>query len=398
MKTVEHYFRLAALFTSALLLCVGTVAHADEIGDANLLFKQGQRSQALDKVNDYLASKPKDAQARFLKGLILTEQGKTADAIRIFTGLTEDYPDLPEPYNNLAVLYASQGKYDKAKQLLEKALSTHPSYATANENLGDIYAKMASQAYDRALQLDSKNTATQTKLAMIQNLFADDAHNHAGVATNAEVSSKIEGHVPAKVVAAPAIAAKNQPEPVSVASSAVAAAPAKATATKAEVTKTEIAKTEIAKTEIAKAEIAKAEIAKTEVAKTEVAKTEVAIPAKQIVKQNDDAEIRRTVTAWAKAWSSQNTGQYLSFYANDFKTPGGETRAAWEAIRKERISTPKFIRVSVSIKSVLLADRAHATVKFRQSYKSSHLNVLDNKVFLMVKAGEKWLIKEERSK
>jgi len=412
MKTVEHYVRHAALFTSALLLCAGTVAHADEIGDANLLFKQGQRSQALDKVNDYLTSKPKDAQARFLKGLILTEQGKTADAIKIFTGLTEDYPDLPEPYNNLAVLYASQGKYDKAKQLLEKALSTHPSYATANENLGDIYAKMASQAYDRALQLDSKNTATQTKLAMIQNLFADDAHNHASVATNAEVSSKIEGHVPAKVVAAPAIAAKNQPEPVHVAS-AVAAAPAKTTATKTEVAKTEVAKTEVAKAEVAKAEVAKAEVAKAEVAKAEVAKAEVAkaevakaevakaevaIPVKQIVKQNDDAEIRRTVTAWAKAWSSQNTGQYLSFYANDFKTPRGETLAAWEAIRKERVSTPKFIRVGVSIKSVLLTDSAHATVKFRQSYKSGHLNVFDNKIFLMVKAEGKWLIREERSK
>jgi len=428
MKIVEHYVRLAALFASALLLCAGTVAHADEIGDASLLFKQGQRSQALDKVNDYLASKPKDAQARFLKGLILTEQGKTADAIKIFTGLTEDYPDLPEPYNNLAVLYASQGKYDKAKQLLEKALSTHPSYATANENLGDIYAKMASQAYDRALQLDSKNTATQTKLAMIQNLFADDAHNHAGVATNAEVSSKIEGQVPAKVVAAPAIAAKNQPEPVPVAS---AAAPAKTDATKTAATKTEVAKAEVAKAEVAKAEVAKAEVAKAEVAKAEVAKAEAAkaeaakaeaakaeaakaeaakaeaakaeaakaaIHVKQVVKQNDDAEIRRTVTAWAKAWSSQNTGQYLSFYANDFKTPRGETRAAWEAIRKERVSTPKFIRVGVSIKSVLLTDSAHATVKFRQSYKSGHLNVFDNKVFLMVKAEGKWLIREERSK
>jgi len=378
MKIVKHYFRLVALVTGALLLCAGTVVHADEVSDASLLFKQGQRSQALEKVDHYLASKPKDAQARFLKGLILTEQGKTADAIKIFTGLTEDYPDLPEPYNNLAVLYASQGKYDKAKQLLEKALSTHPSYATANENLGDIYAKMASQAYDRALQLDNKNTATQTKLAMIQNLFADDARNHASVATNAEVSSKIEEHVPAKVVAAPAVAAKNQPEQRAPVASAVAAAPAKATP--------------------AKAELAKAETTKTEVAKTEVAKTTTAIPAKQIVKQNDDAEIRRAVTAWAKAWSSQNTGQYLSFYANDFKTPGGETRAAWEAIRKERVSTPKFIRVGVDIKSISLTDSAHATVKFRQSYKSSHLNVFDNKVFMMVKAEGKWLIKEERSK
>ena len=141
---------------------------ADEIQDANKLFKQGQLDQALSKVDTYLAAKPKDAQGRFLKGLIVNEQGKPMEAISIFTALTNDYPELPEPYNNLAVLYAGQGQYEKAKVALEMAIRTHPSYATAHENLGDIYAKMASQAYDRALQLDKSNADTRTKLALIQ--------------------------------------------------------------------------------------------------------------------------------------------------------------------------------------------------------------------------------------
>ena len=88
--------------------------------------------------------------------MILTEQNKTDDAIKVFTELTEDYPELPEPYNNLAVLYATQGEYDKARKALEMAIRTHPSYAIAHENLGDIYATLASQAYDKALQLDSE--------------------------------------------------------------------------------------------------------------------------------------------------------------------------------------------------------------------------------------------------
>src|SRR3970040_688057 len=112
---------LAALFAGALLSSASLAARADEIQDAHKLFKQGQHSQALDKVNGVLANKPRDAQARFLKGLILTEQGNTADAIKIFSALTEDYPELPEPYNNLAVLYASQGQYDKARTALEMA-------------------------------------------------------------------------------------------------------------------------------------------------------------------------------------------------------------------------------------------------------------------------------------
>ena len=208
MNIVKHFSRVAALFASALLFCAGPAAHADEMADANMLFKQGQRSQALDKVNGFLAKKPKDAHARFLKGLILTEQGKTADAIRIFAALTVDYPDLPEPYNNLAVLYASQGKYDIAKELLEKAISTHPSYATAHENLGDIYAKMASQAYDRALQLDNSNTATQTKLAMIQNLFAGESRHDEIVAPNTDIPGKVAVPDPDKAASAPAIAVK----------------------------------------------------------------------------------------------------------------------------------------------------------------------------------------------
>jgi len=155
-----------------ILLAITIPAQADDLQDANKLFKQGLHAQAMEKVNAFLVTKPKDAQARFLKGLIFAEQSNIPEAIAIFTSLTEDYPELPEPYNNLAVLYAGQGQYEKAKNSLEMAIRTHPSYATAHENLGDIYAKMASQAYDRALQLDKSNTSTQTKLALIRELFS----------------------------------------------------------------------------------------------------------------------------------------------------------------------------------------------------------------------------------
>lgn len=155
----------------ACVLVASTPVLANEVQDINQQFRKGDLSGALDSANRYLVKNPKDAQARFLKGLILADQGKTSDAITIFTGLTEDYPELPEPYNNLAVLYASQNKFEAAKNALEMAIRTHPSYATAHENLGDIYAKMASIAYDKALALDSKNTTAQTKLALIQDMI-----------------------------------------------------------------------------------------------------------------------------------------------------------------------------------------------------------------------------------
>ena len=167
--------RIPLLTLGAVLLLVSQVQAgfaANSYEDASKLFKQGSYAEALEKIETVITANPKDARARFLKGLILTEQNKPADAIKVFTSLTEDYPELPEPYNNLAVLYASQGQYDKARKSLEMAIRTHPSYAIAHENLGDVYAKMASEAYDKALQLDRSNAAAQTKLAMIKDLFS----------------------------------------------------------------------------------------------------------------------------------------------------------------------------------------------------------------------------------
>src|SRR3954468_6089091 len=145
-------------------------AFADDVQDAAKLLKAGQHQQALERVNKVLATKPRDPQARFLKGLIFTEQGNTKDAIEIFSKLTQDYPELPEPYNNLAVIYASQGQYEKPRSALEQSIRTHPSYATAYENLGDVYAKLASQAYDKALQIDSSNAGAQNKLSLVREL------------------------------------------------------------------------------------------------------------------------------------------------------------------------------------------------------------------------------------
>lgn len=346
MSILNHLHRHVAPFICALLLCASQPGHAGDIDDANRLFKQGQHSQALDKVNGFLAKKPKDAQARFLKGLIYTEQGKTPDAIKMFSALTEDFPELPEPYNNLAVLYAGQGQYEKAKLALEMAIRTHPSYATAHENLGDIYAKMASQAYDRALQLDRSNTSTQTKLAMIQDLFGDGNRVKDVAVRNSPVLAKAE-------VAEAITDEQNKPAPLQ----PVSTPPAPPAVIKP---------------------------------------APVVPPAAQVTDQI--IEVLKTVNAWAAAWSSQDTSKYLSFYAADFKTPGQESRAEWEASRKERISKPQSIQVGITKAAVTFTDIDHATVSFRQSYQASHMKTSGNKTMLMVKSGGKWLIQEERAK
>ena len=180
--------RIAAI-TICLLLATPVLAQGDELQEAQQLLKQGQVDRALERVDQYLKTKPKDARGRFLRGILFTEQNKPQDAIKVFTELTQDYPELPEPYNNLAVLHASQGQYDKARAALEMAIRTHPSYATAHENLGDIYAKMASQAYDKALQLDKGNQGAQTKLNLIKDLFSNN-QRPPKVAARTEATTK----------------------------------------------------------------------------------------------------------------------------------------------------------------------------------------------------------------
>lgn len=158
------------LWLLAALLSV-PAAHADDYADVNRLTSAGQLAQALAKADAYLAAKPRDPQMHFLKGVIQTQAGKPDEAIATFTQLSGDYPELPEPYNNLAVLHAGQGQLDKARAALEMAIRINPAYAIAHENLGDVYARLASQSYSRALQLDTGNPGLRPKLALVRQLL-----------------------------------------------------------------------------------------------------------------------------------------------------------------------------------------------------------------------------------
>jgi Flp pilus assembly protein TadD len=162
---------MVSLLPLIVLLMMSASVRADEYADVNRLLRQGVPAEALMKADAYIAGKPRDPQMRFLRGVILSEQGRIADATTAFTQLTQDFPELPEPYNNLAALYAQQSQFDKARDALETAIKLNPNYATAYENLGDVYARLAAQTYGRAQQIAPGNTTVTPKLAMIRQLF-----------------------------------------------------------------------------------------------------------------------------------------------------------------------------------------------------------------------------------
>ena len=153
-----------------LLLSLIALAQ-NNIGEIKLLLKNGKYVRAEILTNKSIEEDLNNPELLFYKGIIETNMSKHNQAIDTFRDLTERFPELPEPFNNLAVLYAEKGQYDLAKEILEQAIKTNPSYLTAHINLGDIFTKMASEAYNNALEIDKSNNIAITKLSMITQLF-----------------------------------------------------------------------------------------------------------------------------------------------------------------------------------------------------------------------------------
>ena len=325
--------RTRRLLFAILAACMMSAAHADALQDAGKLLRQGQTKQALEQVDGYLAKNPKDASARFLRGVILTEMKRDSEAIAIFTKLTEDYPNLPEPYNNLAVIYAQQKQYDKAKTALEAAIRTHPSYATAHENLGDIYARLASQAYDKALQLDSSNKTAQTKLSMISNLMMVSAQTATPPAAQSAAVVTAEPK-PAPLPAPPVVKKTAEPEkPAPVAGN----------------TGDDVAKVIAAWAEAWSSKNAKAYLA------------------------FYASDFRAPRGESRAAWEAERTKRV---------TKPGKINVAIEGARVTHEVTPEG------------ADQV--VVKFRQHYKSATLSSSSNKTLLMTRQNGQWKILQER--
>jgi len=336
--TDRAYTTAIRALLAATLLAAGC-AWADDYADVSRLMRAGQYAEAMAKTEQYLATKPKDPQMRFMKGVLQTETGKTADAIITFTQITQDYPELPEPYNNMAVLYAGQSQFDKARAALEMAIRTNPSYSTAHENLGDVYAKLASQAYSKALQLDGGNAGVQPKLALIRTLFSAETKNPAKPVAAAPAASPA---VPA--VAAAGTPAKAVPAPAAPATPATTPPPAAAAASSSA----------------------------------------------------SEKEVESAVRAWAGAWAGKDMTTYLASYGPNFDPPGSQPRKAWEETRRARIVGKSRISVKLSNLSVAVQG-SKATARFKQDYSADSINVSSRKILDLAKVSDRWVIVKESS-
>lgn len=364
---VTHLGR-GLLVTVLLFGCLAAsplqAATTDEVQS---LIREDRLDAALDAVEKALAEDADNVEMRFLKGLVLTRQDRLDEAAKVFRALIDDYPKLPEPYNNLAVVYAAQGEYDKARETLLRAINTHPSYATAYENIGDIYAKMASDAYNQALELDNGNSTAREKLALVNDLFPGEAER--------SITATATEEQPAKQPAEKAQQQAQADEPEPARPTAEMPGPA--------MTRPE----SDAATEEAPAESASADSGSQ-------ADAEAPSPASEA---EAEEAIEQAVRDWAAAWSAQDVTAYLDAYADDFLPPDDMTRDEWRAQRRERVNAPAFIEVDIDDLRVSTQDGEQAKARFRQTYRSDTYGDEVMKTLLLKQVDERWLITEEHS-
>jgi Tetratricopeptide repeat len=320
--------------TLLLALLVGNTlaAPADPLAEIHDLLKTGRSAEALRALDSLIAQRPGDAQLRFQKGVMLVDQKRAPEAITVFQRLGQDFPALPEPFNNLAVLYVEQGQLDKARSALESAIRSRPNYGTAFQNLGDVYTRMASRAYARALQIEDPEAAP--KLALIRDLYEMPMP-----ATVAVLSTPTPTPTPPST---PAAASATRP--------AVVVVPPAASAASA---------------------------------------TSPAMPHGD----DDSRAVTAAVRDWASAWSRKDMNDYFGAYVRDFK--GSDTSAAaWQANRRERITGKRRISVEVSDFKIGIAKDV-ARVSFRQAYSADQLRVSSQKTLELEHRNGKWLIRKE---
>ncbi len=370
-------------------------APSADVVEIQRLIKAGQHAQALKLIDEALARNPKDAQMRFRRGVALSMLDRKAEALVVFQKLVDDHPEMPSPYNNLAVLYGSQGDYEKARQALERAIRTNPAYATAYQNLGDVYAQLASQAYSKALQLDKSDTTVPPKLALLREL----------VTTPAGATGTVVAAAPAPAPAARPVVVAQAPAPAPLPAPAPApraATPAPAPAPAVVAPKPAPAPTPaVAPTKpVATPAPAPTPAVATKPAPTPaVAAAPKPAPAPTPAPAANNnataiADVEGAVHAWAAAWSRRDLSGYVGSYTSDFAT-AGKSHKAWEEDRKARIVPRKHIKVDVSeLRITVNGDKAEA--RFRQTYESDSLNTSGRKTLELVRgANGRWLIKQE---
>ena len=488
MKLYKYF--LLIIFTT--FVYVGTSLAQVSFKDIQAFIQKEQYKEALNLTNDHLSRNKTDIKFQFLKGLILTHLSQYVEAENLFLKMAADNQKSPEPLNNLAVIYAIQGKYLEAEETLKKALDTNTNYATAYSNLGDIYAKAASRAYNKALGLEESKVTNEEKLLLLDELILPETEliksleqenlELKKVVKDSEVSlqeknrmitikdrqlaklgetqrsiqkliqEKVELNVKTKDL-------KSTLDEVMYSLSLKDQQLAKLESTQKslqslteenKVLKSKLSQTEgslgelnrslllkdeqlakldksldktmsndlkkennelknkVKETELLIQELKKSVTFRKQGSGTDSQIADTAIKEEKSVSLDEKATIDApkqldrvkavtdAITQWTNSWSSKDVNGYIESYAPEFKPSKGLSRNAWEKGRKKRLSSPTFIKITLSNISINFRGENLAKVSFEQEYQSDTYRDTVNKEITLKMIDNEWLITRER--
>ena len=488
MKLYKYF--LLIIFTT--FVYVGSSFAQVSFEDIQAFIQKEQYKEALNLTNDHLSRNKTDIKFQFLKGLILTHLSQYVEAENLFLKMAADNQKSPEPLNNLAVIYAIQGKYLEAEETLKKALDTNTNYATAYSNLGDIYAKAASRAYNKALGLEESKVTNEEKLLLLDELILPETEliksleqenlELKKVVKDSEVSlqeknrmitikdrqlaklgetqrsiqkliqEKVELNVKTKDL-------KSTLDEVMYSLSLKDQQLAKLESTQKslqslteenKVLKSKLSQTEgslgelnrslllkdeqlakldksldktmsndlkkennelknkVKETELLIQELKKSVTFRKQGSGTDSQIADTAIKEEKSVSLDEKATIDApkqldrvkavtdAITQWTNSWSSKDVNGYIESYAPEFKPSKGLSRNAWEKGRKKRLSSPTFIKITLSNISINFRGENLAKVSFEQEYQSDTYRDTVNKEITLKMIDNEWLITRER--
>ncbi len=388
-----------AILTVVLAGALSAPALAD-LEEARDLAQRGKVNQALGLVAEHLRDNPHDPHALFLRGLMLAESRKEGEAQGVYEELSELRPDRPEPYNNLAVLQAAAGDYELAVETLKEALRTDPAYRTVYENLTKIYGQLASEAYGRALNVDQVRDRSAVELVMLSEMILPETEmavlaaakasedrpdkvasseaarleEEAGDPVGPPVEETQAGGEPHDDGGEPA----DEGPPITSPEEAIAEALARARAERE-----------------AAGEVVEEEAPTEPMLGTVREPVVQEIPVESETLLPNPADLAAVVEAWAKAWSDQRVDDYLYLYSSDFVPTDGSSREAWESLRRQRLTAPEYIEVSVAFLDFELDEEDRAVVRFNQSYESNTFSDVVTKALELAREGGEWKIVAE---
>ena len=317
----------------ATMLLGISVSFAGNIEDIRSSLESGNLTNALALIDTASKADPDNPEIRFLEAEALHRSGQVSEAITVYKKLIGRYPEMPEAYNNLAIIYADEGDYLSAISTLKDAFRSDPGYATAFNNLMSIYDKMASDAYRKAL--DAPAPATQLDLARLDyNSQGGSTPDVALAANNSETESENGSAITLVAVdsaslpqSAPSVSETNAPNVAAIKESPAADNTEPSPEEDGSTATAQAAQSTQDNADNAEADVSTAVIQVEEVS-VAAAQTEDVSVDSEVVVTSDPAEIVRTrVQSWASAWSDQDLDGYLSHYSGQFepqnKSPRG---------------------------------------------------------------------------